>query len=61
MGEYSPATKISVFNYDVKLVNPKFTLTSDTLRYSTATKLLISLARLILSVMLTIFIQNWVL
>lgn len=38
-GEYSPATKISVFNYDVKLVNPKFTLTSDTLRYSTATKI----------------------
>ena len=31
--------KISVFNYDVKLVNPKFTLTSDTLRYSTATKI----------------------
>ena len=38
-GEYSTATKISVFNYDVKLVNPKFTLTSDTLRYSTATKI----------------------
>lgn len=38
-GEYSPATKISVFNYDVKLVNPKFTLTSGTLRYSTATKI----------------------
>lgn len=38
-GEYSPATKISVFNYDVKLVNPNFTLTSDTLRYSTATKI----------------------
>ena len=38
-GEYSPATKISVFNYDVKSVNPKFTLTSDTLRYSTATKI----------------------
>ena len=38
-GDYSPATKISVFNYDVKLVNPKFTLTSDTLRYSTATKI----------------------
>ena len=38
-GEYSPATKISVFNYDVMLVNPKFTLTSDTLRYSTATKI----------------------
>lgn len=37
-GEYSPATKMSVFNYDVKLVNPKFTLTSDTLRYNTTTK-----------------------
>jgi lipopolysaccharide export system protein LptA len=37
-GEYSPATKVSVFNYDVKLVNPKFTLTSDTLRYHTDTK-----------------------
>lgn len=38
-GEYSPATKQSVFNYEVKLVNPKFTLTSDTLRYNTATKI----------------------
>ena len=38
-GEYSPATKMSVFNHDVKLVNPKFTLTSDTLKYSTATKI----------------------
>lgn len=38
-GEYSPATKVSVFNHDVKLVNPRFTLTSDTLRYNTATKL----------------------
>ena len=38
-GEYSPATKVSVFNHDVKLVNPKFTLTSDTLKYSTATKI----------------------
>lgn len=37
-GEYSPATKMSVFNYNVKLVNPKFTLTSDTLRYNTETK-----------------------
>ena len=26
-GEYSPATKQSVFNHDVKLVNPKFVLT----------------------------------
>ena len=38
-GEYSPATKMSVFNYDVHLRNPKFVLTSDTLRYSTATKI----------------------
>ena len=38
-GEYSPATKMSVFNYEVKLVNPQFTLTSDTLRYNTATKI----------------------
>ena len=38
-GEYSPATKQSVFNYNVKLVNPKFTLTSDTLGYNTATKI----------------------
>lgn len=38
-GEYSPSTKISVFNYDVKLVNPQFVLTSDTLRYSTLTKI----------------------
>ncbi len=37
-GEYSPSTKMSVFNYDVKLVNPQFTLTSDTLHYNTATK-----------------------
>lgn len=37
-GEYSPATKQSVFHYDVKLVNSKFTLTSDTLRYNTASK-----------------------
>lgn len=38
-GEYSPATKQSVFNYNVKLVNPEFTLTSDTLGYNTATKI----------------------
>ena len=38
-GEYSPATKQSAFHYDVKLVNPKFTLTSDTLRYNTASKI----------------------
>mgnify|MGYP003305203160 FL=1 len=38
-GEYGPATKVSVFNYDVKLVNPQFVLTSDTLRYNTETKI----------------------
>lgn len=38
-GEYSPVTKESVFNYNVKLLNPKFTLTSDTLRYNTQSKL----------------------
>ena len=37
-GEYSPATKLAVFNDEVELVNPKFTLTSDTLKYSTLTK-----------------------
>jgi lipopolysaccharide export system protein LptA len=30
---------MSVFNYEVKLVNPQFTLTSDTLRYNTDTKI----------------------
>lgn len=38
-GEYSPATKLSVFNHDVKLVNPQFVLTSDTLKYSTESKI----------------------
>lgn len=38
-GEYSPVTKISVFNHDVKLVNPQFELTSDTLKYNTNTKI----------------------
>ncbi len=37
-GEYSPATKLAVFNHDVELVNPQFVLTSDTLKYSTFTK-----------------------
>lgn len=36
-GEYNPSTKQSVFNYNVKLVNPDYTLTTDTLRYNTAT------------------------
>lgn len=37
-GQYSPATKQSVFNYNVKLENPQFTLTSDTLQYNTESK-----------------------
>lgn len=37
-GEYSPQTKMAVFNYDVELVNPQFTLVSDTLCYSTVTR-----------------------
>ena len=37
-GEYNPSTKQSVFNYNVKLVNPQFTLTSDTLEYNTQSK-----------------------
>ena len=37
-GEYSPSTKQSVFNYNVKVEGPQFTLTSDTLRYNTANK-----------------------
>lgn len=34
-GEYSPTTKNAVFNYNVKLTNPKFLLQSDTLHYNT--------------------------
>jgi lipopolysaccharide export system protein LptA len=37
-GEYSPATKLAVFNHDVTLNNPKFVLTSDTLKYNTNDK-----------------------
>ena len=37
-GEYSPSTKMSVFYYNVKLENPQFTMLSDTLKYSTLTK-----------------------
>lgn len=36
-GEYSPDTKFAIFQEDVELQNPKYTLYSDTLRYSTAT------------------------
>ncbi|MDR0961042.1 MAG: hypothetical protein LBM62_00565 [Mediterranea sp.] len=38
-GEYSPSTKLAVFNHEVELENPKFTLYSDTLKYSTETKI----------------------
>lgn len=38
-GEYSPPTRDAVFNYNVKLVNPKFVLTTDTLYYNTRSEL----------------------
>ena len=34
-GQYSPATREAIFNYNVDLKNPKFTLLSDTLHYNT--------------------------
>ncbi len=34
-GEYSPDTKDAVFQYNVELLNPQYTLYSDTLRYNT--------------------------
>lgn len=34
-GQYSPATREAIFNYNVDLKNPKFTLVSDTLHYNT--------------------------
>ena len=37
-GEYYTSTKKATFNYKVKLTNPKFTLTSDTLHYDMNTK-----------------------
>lgn len=37
-GEYYTATRKSTFNYSVKLKNPQFTLTSDTLHYDNVTK-----------------------
>ena len=36
-GEYNTKTKMSVFNYDVKMQSPKFYLTTDTLYYDTRT------------------------
>lgn len=38
-GEYSPTTREAVFNYNVKLENPKFTIVSDTLHYNTRTNM----------------------
>lgn len=34
-GQYSPATREAIFNYNVDLQNPRFTLISDTLHYNT--------------------------
>lgn len=38
-GQFSPDTKIAIFQYDVVLTNPKYVLYSDTLEYSTNTKI----------------------
>ena len=38
-GQYSPPTRQAVFNYNVKLENPKLTLISDTLNYNTLTNM----------------------
>ena len=38
-GEYDTETRKAVFNYNVNLRNPKFTLTTDTLHYYTRTSL----------------------
>lgn len=38
-GEYDTETRKAVFNYNVRLKNPKFTLTTDTLHYDTRTSL----------------------
>lgn len=38
-GQYSPATKLAVFNDSVRLENPNFTLYSDTLHYDTESKI----------------------
>ena len=37
-GQYSPETKLAVFNYSVQVENPDFTLYSDTLHYDTESK-----------------------
>ena len=38
-GQYCPGTREAVFNYNVDLRNPKFTLLSDTLHYNTGTEI----------------------
>ncbi len=38
-GQYSPPTRQAVFNYNVQLENPRFTLISDTLNYNTRTSM----------------------
>jgi len=38
-GQYSPDTKIAFFKNKVKMINPNFVLTSDTLEYNTETKI----------------------
>ncbi|MDR1456309.1 MAG: hypothetical protein LBJ01_11700 [Tannerella sp.] len=42
-GQYSPGTKLAIFNDSVRLENPEFTLYSDTLHYMTDTKIAIIL------------------
>ncbi len=37
-GQYSPGTKLAIFNDSVRLENPNFTLYSDTLHYNTDSK-----------------------
>ena len=37
-GNYRPKTKQAIFSQDVRLTNPKFVLTSDTMLYNTETK-----------------------
>ena len=37
-GQYSPETKLAVFNDSVQVENPDFTLYSDTLHYDTESK-----------------------
>jgi lipopolysaccharide assembly outer membrane protein LptD (OstA) len=38
-GQYSPDTKLAIFNNDVKFINPQFILYSDTLHYDTNIKI----------------------